>query len=149
MKTIDWKRKFTSRKFLAAVAGIVTGLAMIFGLDENTISTVAGAVVSIASVVAYIKTEGRVDEESIRNAAESVQGAVEAVEGVPGPQGPKGDNGVSVEEANDLIQHAILSDTPEAVDKDTNTIAVPDTGSLLTVRRTPVNPFEKKGEQDA
>lgn len=79
MEKIDWKRKLSSRKFLAAVAGIVTGLAMIFGLDENTISTVAGAVVSVASVVAYIKTEGRVDEESIRNAAESVQGAAEAV----------------------------------------------------------------------
>lgn len=41
---IDWKRKLSSRKLWAAVAGIVTGLAMVFGLDENTISTVAGAV---------------------------------------------------------------------------------------------------------
>ena len=36
-------RKITSRKFLAALAGIATGLAMVFGVDENTISTVAGA----------------------------------------------------------------------------------------------------------
>ena len=58
---IDWKRKLSSRKFWAAVGGIVTGLAMVFGLDENTISTVAGAVVSAASVVAYIIAEGKVD----------------------------------------------------------------------------------------
>ena len=46
---------------------------MVFGLDENTISTVAGAVVSVASVVAYIMAEGKVDAESVKNAAEGVQ----------------------------------------------------------------------------
>ena len=80
MKTIDWKRKLSSRKLWAAIAGIVTGLAMVFGLDENTISTVAGAVVSVASVVAYIMAEGKVDAESVRNAAEGVQDAAGAVQ---------------------------------------------------------------------
>lgn len=76
---IDWKRKLSSRKLWAAVAGIVTGLAMVFGLDENTISTVAGAVVSMASVVAYIMAEGKVDAESVKKAVEGVQGALGAV----------------------------------------------------------------------
>ena len=72
---IDWKRKLSSRKLWAAVAGIVTGLAMVFGLDENTISTVAGAVVSVASVVAYIMAEGKVDAvDSVQDAVGSVQG---------------------------------------------------------------------------
>ena len=78
MSEINWKRKLSSRKLWAAIAGIVTGLAMVFGLDENTISTVAGAVVSVASVVAYIMAEGKVDAESVKNAVESVQGAVES-----------------------------------------------------------------------
>ena len=60
MNTIDWKRKLSSRKLWAAAAGIVAGLAMVFGLDENTISTVAGAVVSVASVVACIMAAGAV-----------------------------------------------------------------------------------------
>ncbi len=77
---IDWKRKLTSRKLWAAVAGSVTGLAMVFGLDEGTISTVAGAVVSVASVVAYIMAEGKVDAAGVKNAVESIQGAVEAVQ---------------------------------------------------------------------
>jgi len=81
MTKIDWKRKLSSRKLWAAIAGIVTGLAMVFGLDENTISTVAGAVVSVASVVAYIMAEGKVDAESVKNAVEDVHGAVEAVNG--------------------------------------------------------------------
>jgi len=81
MNSIDWKRKLSSRKLWAAVAGIVTGLAMVFGLDENTISTVAGAVVSVASVVAYIMAEGKVDAESVKKAVEGVQDAVETVQG--------------------------------------------------------------------
>lgn len=113
MEKIDWKRKLSSRKFLAAVAGIVTGLAMIFGLDENTISTVAGAVVSIASVVAYIMAEGKVDAESVKQAVDSVQGAVEAVQGPPGPQGPmgpqgmKGEDGVTMQQVEDIVRKVV------------------------------------------
>ena len=66
MTTIDWKRKLSSRKLWAAAAGIVTGLAMVFGLDECTMSSVAGAVVSAASVIAYIITEGKVDAEGVK-----------------------------------------------------------------------------------
>lgn len=80
MTTINWKRKLSSRKLWAATAGIVTGLAMVFGLDENTISTVAGAVVSVASVVVYIMTEGKVDAAGVKNAADSVQYAVGVVQ---------------------------------------------------------------------
>lgn len=79
MNKIDWKRKLSSRKLWAAAAGIVTGLAMVFGLDEGTISSVAGAVVSVASVVTYIITEGKVDAESVKKAVEDVQSAAGAV----------------------------------------------------------------------
>ena len=80
MTTIDWKRKLSSRKLWAAVAGIVTGLAMVFGLDEGTISNVAGAVVSVASV-AYIIAEGRVDAEGVKKAVDDVQDAVDDIKG--------------------------------------------------------------------
>lgn len=79
MTKIDWKRKLSSRKLWAAAAGIVTGLAMVFGLDEGTMSNVAGAVVSVSSVIAYIITEGKVDAEGVKKAVEDVQGAAEAV----------------------------------------------------------------------
>ena len=80
MTKIEWKRKLSSRKLWAALAGIVTGLAMVFGLDETTISTVAGAVVSLASVIAYIVTEGKVDAAGVKNAVEGIQNAVEEVQ---------------------------------------------------------------------
>lgn len=74
-------KKLTSRKFLAAAAGLITGLAMVFGLDESIISSVAGAVVSVASVVTYIVTEGKVDAAAVSQAVESVQTATEVIGG--------------------------------------------------------------------
>lgn len=74
-------RKLSSRKLWAAVAGVVTGLAMVFGLDETVISTVAGAVVSVMSVATYIITEGKIDAEGVKNAIEDIQNGIEVVEG--------------------------------------------------------------------
>lgn len=74
-------RKLSSRKLWAAVAGVVAGLAMVFGLDETVISTVAGAVVSVMSVVTYIITEGKIDAEGVKNAIEDIQDGIEVVEG--------------------------------------------------------------------
>ena len=71
MNQIDWKRKLSSRKLWAAMAGIVTGLAMVFGLDESTISSVAGAVVSVASVVSYIITEGTGDAAGVKKVTDN------------------------------------------------------------------------------
>ena len=66
MTGADWIRKLSSRKLWTAVVGVLTGLAMAFGLDENAIGSVAGAVVSLASVVTYIVTEGRVDAAGVQ-----------------------------------------------------------------------------------
>lgn len=61
----NFLKKLTSWKFLAALAGVATGLAMVFGVDETTISTVAGAVTTVASVVSYIMSEGMVDAAAV------------------------------------------------------------------------------------
>ena len=61
----NFLKKLTSRKFLAALAGVATGLAMVLGVDETTISTVAGAVTTVASVVSYIMSEGMVDAAAV------------------------------------------------------------------------------------
>lgn len=58
--SIDWKKKLTSRKFWAAVAGFVAGLLVAFGREE-TAETVAALIMSGASVVAYIIGEGLID----------------------------------------------------------------------------------------
>lgn len=74
------KRKFSSRKLWAAIAGILIGVATIFGLDENTINTVSGAVVAVGSIIAYIAAEGKIDTARIKNAADKVQDAIELLD---------------------------------------------------------------------
>lgn len=60
-------RKLTSRKLWLAIAGVTTGICMILGIDGSEIKDVAGAVVSLASVIVYIITEGKIDAESVKN----------------------------------------------------------------------------------
>lgn len=88
-------RKLSSRKLWAAVVGIVTGLGLVFGLDEGIISTVSGAVVAVASVITYIITEGKVDAAAVKTAVESVQTAVESVQASTGTTATTGDGGAA------------------------------------------------------
>lgn len=59
-------KKFSSRKFLTALAGIAAGLSMIFGVDEQAVTQIAGAVTALASVVSYIFAEAKVDAAGAR-----------------------------------------------------------------------------------
>lgn len=85
MKTFIGKLK--SRKFLTCVAGVVMGVCMVFGLDEGTIDTIAGAVVAVTSIATYIYTEGKIDAEAvdkIKDSADEVKDAIEAVDKIEG-----------------------------------------------------------------
>lgn len=76
----DLLRKLTSRKLWLAVAGLVTGVAMAFGVDQSAVTTVAGAVTAVISVATYVLAEGRVDAASVQTAAEQIRGAAAAVQ---------------------------------------------------------------------
>ncbi len=54
------KQKFTSRKFLTALSGVVTGIFLILMGD-----TIEGATTVVSSVVAYLVAEGIVDSRKI------------------------------------------------------------------------------------
>lgn len=77
----DFLRKLTSRKLWLALAGVATGVAMVLGVDGGEITSVAGAVTALASVITYIITEGKVDAEAVKQAVERTQEAVETLEG--------------------------------------------------------------------
>ena len=66
----DIIRKLTSRKLWIALAGITTGLAMVFGVEGGEITDVAGAVTAIASAITYIIAEATVDKASAGKVAE-------------------------------------------------------------------------------
>ena len=62
---IDWKRKLTSRKFWAAVAGFVSMLMMAIQDGAPTAQTVTGLIMAGASLIAYIIGEGLADSKDI------------------------------------------------------------------------------------
>ena len=61
----DIMRKLTSRKFLLALVGMVSGIALAFGVEGSEINEIAQAVAGIltaaGSAIAYINAEAKVD----------------------------------------------------------------------------------------
>lgn len=68
-------KKFTSRKFLAMVAGVVTGIGVILAG-----ATAEGITAVIASVVSYLIAEGYIDAKAVNTVKNVVDGVVETVE---------------------------------------------------------------------
>lgn len=58
------------KKILTMIFGVISGLSIVFGLDQSEIGTIAGAVVMLGSVISYIVAEGRIDIARITNALE-------------------------------------------------------------------------------
>ena len=58
---MEWKRKLSSRKFWMAVVGLVSGIMIFCGRSEEEANQIGGIIMSAASVIAYILTEGMID----------------------------------------------------------------------------------------
>lgn len=71
--------KLKSRKFLTALLGIAMGIGLCFGVDGDSVTDIAGAVLSLVSVVTYIITEGKIDAEAITVTVEAIQEAVNEI----------------------------------------------------------------------
>ena len=58
-------RKLTSRKFMLALVGVVSGLALAFGVEGSEItemvSMIGGILAASGSVITYIHAEAKVD----------------------------------------------------------------------------------------
>ena len=64
----DIIRKLTSRKFLMALVGVVSGIALAFGVEGSEITeivtAVGGILTDLGSAVVYINAEAKVDAAS-------------------------------------------------------------------------------------
>ena len=58
---MDWKRKLTSRKFWAAVAGFVTGIIILINSPDKSPEKIAAVIMSAGSLIGYIIGEGIAD----------------------------------------------------------------------------------------
>ena len=72
-------RKLTSRKFWVGIAGIVSGLVIIFGFADSSVETISGAVITIGSAIAYMLSEAKVDAKSLGQILEGGEIIVEEV----------------------------------------------------------------------
>lgn len=64
---IDWKRKLSSRKFWALLAGLATSGLVLFNVPENTIAQVAAVIGAFGSVAVYMLAEAYVDGQAVDN----------------------------------------------------------------------------------
>lgn len=65
------------KKIITMILGVLSGLAVIFGVDQGEVSTIAGAVVSVGSVIGYLIAEGRIDVARITSSAEALNDALD------------------------------------------------------------------------
>lgn len=61
MKSIDWKRKLSSRKFWTAVTGFVVAILFAFNVADVTVEKVTSIISATAVLIAYILAEGFAD----------------------------------------------------------------------------------------
>lgn len=71
MRKIDWARKFTSRKFWAAVVGFVTPIMTVAKVPENTAVQITAIIMAGGTLIAYIIGEGLTDATALENQTNS------------------------------------------------------------------------------
>lgn len=67
---IDWKRKLSSRKFWALLAGLATATGVILKVPENTTAQVVAVIGAFGSVVGYMLAEAYVDGQAVTTSKE-------------------------------------------------------------------------------
>ena len=63
MKKEDFIRKVTSRKFWVALAGLVAGIALLFGGGKAGAEQWQGVILTLGSIIAYALGEGWADAQ--------------------------------------------------------------------------------------
>ena len=62
-----WYKKFTSRKFIMALIGVITGFS------DNTTAVIAFIAIEVLSLAGYIIAEGIVDAKAVKTGAAILQ----------------------------------------------------------------------------
>lgn len=63
----SWKEKLTSRKFWAAVVGVILSVMVIFGYSDEEKTKATGLITATATLVSYIIGEGLTDSAHIED----------------------------------------------------------------------------------
>lgn len=60
----DWKSKLTSRKFWAAILGVVLSVMTMYGSSDDDKTKVTGLITATSTLIIYILAESSVDKKS-------------------------------------------------------------------------------------
>jgi len=75
MSQIDWRRKLSSRKFWALLAGLATSGMVLFNVSDNTAAQVVAVIGAFGSVVAYMLAEAYVDGQAVGDSSDDAEDA--------------------------------------------------------------------------
>ena len=67
---INWKQKLSSRKFWAAVAGVIISVMVTFNVDAVTQERVAGVISAAGTLAIYMLAEGATDKAAVKKNTE-------------------------------------------------------------------------------
>lgn len=68
---MNWKQKFTSRKWWAAVTGVVVSIMVLMNVDSEQSERITALITAVSSAVAYTIAEGFVDAAAVGNRNET------------------------------------------------------------------------------
>ena len=64
---IDWKRKLSSRKFWAAVSGVVISAMVAFNANAESQEKVAGVITATGTLAIYMLAESNTDKAALNS----------------------------------------------------------------------------------
>ena len=73
-------KKLTSRKFIVSVISLVSGIALLFGADTDTVDTLSAAAMILLPTLIYCITEGKIDASAIKSLNDALSGIEKALE---------------------------------------------------------------------
>lgn len=93
-----WYKKFTSRKFIMAMIGVITGICGMIGFSDNTTAVIAFIAIEVLSLVGYIIAEGLVDAKAVKSGATILQEIADIIGSVMNKKEPEVDPNGGVHE---------------------------------------------------
>lgn len=119
------KSKFSSRKFLLSLVGVITGICGIIGCNDNTVAVVTFVVLEILSIVSYLICEGKIDAAAVGKGLNIAQEIMKVIESFKGSgKGDIPDHAIGTDYIDTLPQSdaaPIEDKSPDSVSQTTTT----------------------------
>ena len=68
---MNWKKKLSSRKFWAAISGVVISVMVAFNADAGSQEKVTGVITATGTLAIYMLAEGSTDKAAIEETKEN------------------------------------------------------------------------------